>query len=110
MYKILAIMESKAIDGFMLTGIEVINTKSRKESEQLLSENLGKGKYGIIIIEEDLYEDLSLSLKKVIEKGDLPVVIPLPLNMEWREKDHLFKSNYISQLLRKTIGYEIKIN
>lgn len=110
MYKILAIVGSEVVNGFILTGIDAVLAKSKEEARQILGDNLSGDKYGIIIIEETLYEGLDLHLKKIIDKGSLPLVVPLPIEMKWREGDFFAKSSYISQLLRKTIGYNVKIS
>ncbi|MDI6785455.1 MAG: V-type ATP synthase subunit F [bacterium] len=110
MYKILAIVGSEVANGFVLAGIDVAHTKSYQEAKNILASNISNDKYGVIIIEETLYENLDLYLKKIIDKGSFPLVVPLPIEMKYREDDHSMKSSYISQLLKRTIGYNIKIN
>lgn len=110
MYKILAIVGSEVVNGFILAGIEAVHVKSKEEAKQTLMDNLSKNKYGIIIIEEALYEGLDLHLRKTIDKGSLPLVVPLPMEMKWKEGDFSTKSDYIARLIRRIIGYNVKIS
>ena len=94
-----------ALYGFSLAGFEQ-HVCTTEELQTLLERFIEKTEYGLFVIDERLVtEDLENRIRD-FEKGlDLVfVIMPPPLKMEVRRED------YALRLLRKAIGYHIKLN
>lgn len=103
--RIVFFTEKDARYGFGLAGFEQ-HVCDRDGLESLLEQFVQKPEYGLIVIDERLVTENIDDRLREMERGlDLVfVIMPPPLKMETRRED------YAVRLLRKAIGYHVKLN
>ena len=104
-YLVLTDPESAA--GFRLAGATVMAAGSDPEAVQMLEEILRSGTCALLVISETIWENIPERLCRRIEKEGLPLVVPVPLTMQWRRAEG--GTEYIERLIRRTIGFQIKL-
>jgi len=94
-----------AMYGFNLAGFEQ-HVCTSEELETLLDQFVTRAEYGLYVIDERLVtESMDKRLREIEQGSDLIfVIMPAPLEFETKRED------YAQRLLRKAIGYHIKLN
>jgi len=94
-----------AMYGFSLAGFEQ-HICTSEELETHLEQFVQKPEYGLFVIDERLVTESIDSRLREMERGLnlVFVIMPPPLKMEAKRED------YAVRLLRKAIGYHIKLN
>ena len=97
--------EKDAQYGFSLAGFEQ-QVCASEELETLLEQFIQKPEYGLFVIDERLVTESIDKRLREMERGlDLVfIIMPPPAKMEAKRED------YAVRLLRKAIGYHIKLN
>ena len=103
--RIVFFTEKDARYGFGLAGFEQ-HVCDSDGLESLLEQFVQKPENGLIVIDERLVTENIDDRLREMERGlDLVfVIMPPPLKMETRRED------YAARLLRKAIGYHVKLN
>jgi len=107
MSEILFIGEPEVIEGFGLTGADIEPESDPARVQWLVEELLRSKDTGIVVITENLYEQIPEKVRTRAEASGRPlfVTLPRPAGLEdWAEKEDL-----ISRVIRRTIGYRMKI-
>lgn len=104
--KVLVVTGCGGSAGFRLAGLETRELAPDEVSSFML-ELLAEGVYGIVIVEERLYTEISGQVMKRIEKKGLPMVVPVMVPRSWEETGPV--ESRAVRLIRKAIGYQIKI-
>ena len=100
--KIVFITEKDAEYGFSLAGFRQYECTD-SELEQLLDKLTDTDEFGLYVIDERLINENKLS--EIEKNRDMVfVIMPPPAKMITKRED------YAARLLRKTIGYHIKLN
>ncbi len=100
--KIVFITEKDAEYGFSLAGFRQYECTD-SELEQLLDKLTDTDEFGLYVIDERLINENKLS--EMEKNRDMVfVIMPPPAKMITKRED------YAARLLRKTIGYHIKLN
>jgi V/A-type H+-transporting ATPase subunit F len=91
--------------GFSLAGFRQYNCTDT-ELDQLLDKLAGKDEFGLYIIDERLVNETSENKIREMEinKDLVFVILPPPAKMVAKRED------YAARLLRKAIGYHVKLN
>ncbi|HEY4706504.1 MAG TPA: V-type ATP synthase subunit F [Thermodesulfobacteriota bacterium] len=93
--------------GFRCAGVETLEVEESSDISGLLLGIQSDGKYGLVAMEENLLEKVSeLTMKRLRKKG-LPIIIPINLPKKWGEAEA--GESPIVRLIRRAIGYQIKI-
>ncbi len=109
-YKILIITHPQLAAGYRLAGVEVEEVQSSKEALELIEHSVRSGKeYGIIGIDEDLYNDFDDKITKKIDEWGIPLVVPFPSSDLYRWVRAKREEDYATSLIRSAIGYQIKL-
>ena len=92
--------------GFKLAGFNTKTIESIEATEtlDLISRD---EKYGLVCIEEKLYMAIKKDITERIRKKGLPVVMPLHIPDTFEEISA--REGHISRLIRRTIGYQVKL-
>lgn len=107
MSKYEVITDSESAVGFRLAGIETFVADDVGKAEKLLQERINSGETGLLLINQNLMDRFSDSFQRKLDKLSLPLVIPIPIsNTWWREEPG---EDYIFSLIRRAIGYQMKI-
>ena len=93
--------------GFRLAGVETFSAKDGEEVRRLVEVFFERRDPGVVVYNEDFLPFLAEKLQKRIEESLQPVFIPVPHIQSWREGEK--GEEYLARLLRRVIGYQIKI-
>ncbi len=107
MDRILVITYPEMALGFRMAGADVVEIEKGRESPQILEGVIEEDRYGLIALEEGLLERVPEDLEKRIRRKGRPVLIPIRSPEGWGGEAP--GEPYIAKILRKTIGYHIKI-
>ncbi len=92
--------------GFRLTGIPVREAVTAADAGRELDAMRREPDTGIVLVEEELYTDLSEEARGELERQALPVVVPFP-GPAWTAIEE--PEAYVTRLLRRAIGYRVRL-
>ncbi len=107
MARVVALTDPETAMGFRLAGIEVLVARQADEVVRLLEEALQQRESGVVMFNEDYLQALPERLQKCLEDSLQPIFVPIPHIQSWQEGER--REEYLSRLLRRAIGYQIKI-
>ena len=102
------IADRASADGFRLAGVKVAVADSPAQAEAHLAAILREGQCGLLLIGEGLARGLSEALLRRVERAGLPLMVPLPLESSWRGEERSLE--YLLELIRRSIGYQMRIS
>lgn len=109
MYKILAIANSEIVKGLKFSGIKVLGVDTPELAKKSVLDTLESKDYGIVIIDESFEQTFDDYTKRLIEESSTPLFVPLPLQLIWQEVEAPADNTYVVEMIRRAIGYQIKI-
>jgi vacuolar-type H+-ATPase subunit F/Vma7 len=92
--------------GFGLAGVPVFEAADGTHAAAQIERLAAEGSAGVVIIDEPLYRDLPEELLRSLRRSALPVVIPVP-GPDWTTESTAHE--YIVEILRRAIGYRVKL-
>ncbi|MBI5327125.1 MAG: V-type ATP synthase subunit F [Deltaproteobacteria bacterium] len=107
MSKLLVITYPDTSLGFNLAGVEVKETEEGGDITPMLLEIIQAGNYGLLAIEEKLLAKVDEGILKRIRKTGIPVIVPINTPKSWHGEADM--ESYIARLIRRAIGYQVKI-
>jgi|GEM_PF-138088 len=102
--QIAVVGEREVVLGYRLLGVEDTFVVGKEEAQRTLLELLESGKYGLIIVSENLRRGLTTSTKEKLDSSIVPLVIflPSPYSVESEES--------LSALAKRVLGVDIKVS
>lgn len=110
MYKILAIANSEVVKGLKFSGINVLGVDTPELAKKALLDVMKGEDFGIVIIDEAFKRTFDSYTKRLIEESSTPLFVPLPLQLIWQEVEAPPDDTYVVDMIRRAIGYQIKIS
>ena len=107
MYRILIMTYPEVATGYRLSGADVLEFKEDEAITSSLEEIFKKKVYGLLAVEEVMLENVPEDLMKKIAREGIPVVVPINTPKGWYGAETA--ESYIARIIRKAIGYEVKI-
>ncbi len=107
MSKYQVITDTESALGFRLAGVETLVADEVDKAETLLQEAINSGEVGLILINQNILNRFSDSFHRKLEKISLPLIIPVPISKNWWQEAP--SEDYIFNLIRRAIGYHMKI-
>ncbi len=107
MYSVVVITDEASSAGFQLAGVEVRETTAEAAAE-VLREAIHRRDIGLIAINENFLKGFDQRTMRLVTESEMPLVIPFPPVVYTEEKRDVEES-YAAQLIRKAIGYHIKL-
>ncbi len=92
--------------GFALAGVPVFEATDGIDAARQIDRVVADLNAGVIMIDEALYEDLPDEARRDLQRSALPVVIPVP-GPDWTAESTAHE--YIVEILRRAIGYRVKL-
>jgi len=92
--------------GFALAGVPVFEASDGVDAARQIERLVDEANAGVIIIDEPLYRDLPEEVQRTLRRAALPVVIPVP-GPDWTTESTAHE--YIVEILRRAIGYRVKL-
>lgn len=108
MFRVVAIGGQEFCTGFALAGIETLLVTEPTEQE-VFTHALAQDDLALVILDEQWLEAVE-RVRPDTMKAQLPIVIPVPGKMQWRDVEQPGEDQYIAQLIRQAVGYQLDIN
>ena len=93
--------------GFALAGLRPVEFSSDDEGRERLQELLAETGVGVVLVEAGLYDRLPDEMRRQFGRRPLPMIVPFP-EPTWAEKPDAAEA-YIVELLRRVIGYRVRL-
>lgn len=93
--------------GFRLAGVECIDVEGDGDITGLLLELVSGDRYGLIVVDERLFNRVPEKVMRRIKKKGYPVVVPITIPRRWVEKEAV--ESPMARLIKRAIGYQIRI-
>ncbi len=103
----LVITDGDTAPGFRLAGLDCIEVDDDTDMAALLSSIVDEGRYGLVCIEERFLNRVPENVMRRIQKKGFPVIVPVDIPGVWGEREP--GESPIARLIRRAIGYQIKI-
>ncbi len=93
--------------GFRLAGVEVLPANDAAEAASLLAASVEQPSLGVLVVEQRLLDAIPDATRRDLERRPVPILVPVP-DAAWGEHPADAES-LILQLLRRAIGYQVKL-
>jgi vacuolar-type H+-ATPase subunit F/Vma7 len=104
---LLVITRPGASVGFRCAGIDSMEAPETGDISELLLSIQDEGKYGLVVVDEPLIEGVKEIVMKRMRKKGLPIIVDINIPDKWEEME--VGESPVVRLIRKAIGYQIKI-
>ena len=92
--------------GFALAGVPVSEARDGADAAKQIDHLVDSEGASVVIIDEPLYRDIPEEIRRALQRSTLPVVIPVP-GPDWTSEATAHE--YIVEILRRAIGYRVKL-
>ncbi|MDH3625219.1 MAG: V-type ATP synthase subunit F [Myxococcales bacterium] len=92
--------------GFALAGVSVFPEVDGERAAHRIDLLISEAKATVVMIEEALYRELPEEVKRMMRRRATPVVIPIP-GPSWGAESTAH--DYIVEILRRAIGYRVRL-
>lgn len=92
--------------GFELAGLRAIEVDSGAGAERELERIRSERGVGVVLVEEAIHEELPEEILASFAREPLPVLVPFP-GPTWKERPPA--EAYLLELLRRAVGYRVKL-
>jgi vacuolar-type H+-ATPase subunit F/Vma7 len=91
---------------FALAGLRPVTVADAEDAARRLSALLADARVGLVLVEAPLYDGLDPELQRRLAARPVPLVVPVPAP-SWAE--HAPADRVIVELLRRAIGYQVRL-
>lgn len=92
--------------GFTLTSLPVTEVDDAHQAARRIAETSGDPEVGVILVEDTLYDALPDETVRSLAARPQPMIVPFP-GPVWVERPA--PEEYIVELLRRAIGYRVRL-
>jgi len=107
--KVVCVMSRELALGFSLTGVEVVPVNEPSGAQEAVKELISGREAGLIVIEESLLEGMEERAREQLLDSSVPLVVPVPGELAWRDVEELPPDDYVSELIRRAVGYQLNV-
>jgi vacuolar-type H+-ATPase subunit F/Vma7 len=107
MGNIIALVDEETVLGFRLAGIGARSTETPEELRRSSESLLVDPRVRLVLVDESLFRRLPEKFQRKLEDSRSPVFIPIPAFR--LSKSAMKPEEYVARLMRRAIGYHIKI-
>lgn len=93
--------------GFRLAGFSVSEASTPSEARDCMVTAAAQSDLGILLVEQRLLDLLPATVRRDAERRAVPVLVPIPAPVWAGRKDDA--ERFILELLRRTIGYRVRL-
>ena len=103
----LVVIASRGLSaGFALACVPVFEARDGADAAKQIERLIDDQDAGVVIIDEPLYRDIPEEIQRSFQRAALPVVIPVP-GPDWTTETSAH--DYIVEILRRAIGYRVRL-
>jgi vacuolar-type H+-ATPase subunit F/Vma7 len=106
-YLVRAVAAPALAAGFRLGGVAVDEVTSPGQVADVLGRLAAAGDVGVILVQQDFFDALDDTVRRDFERRPLPIIVPVPA-AEWATR-RPGAEDYILELLRRAIGYRVRL-
>lgn len=107
MARLIVVTDPDTALGFRLAGVEVSEVSAKEEAADRLLTLLRAKEAGIVIYNEEYLAGLPEKSQVALEESMSPVFFAIPVSQAKRVGEP--REQYLARLLRRAIGYQLKI-
>jgi len=107
--KIAVLTDSESAAGYRLGGLEVALAHDPAEAREVLTRLVQTGDYALVIVDMTLLPDPYQAVKRELRGRDLPILLAAPAHRAAVTVTGKDAEVYLRQLIKETMGYEIKL-
>ena len=104
--RLIVITSPQSSAGFALAGVPVFQEVDGPSAARRIETLSSESGVGVVMIEEALHRDLPEEFQRTLSHSASPVVIPIP-GPSWTAESTAH--DYIVEILRRAIGYRVKL-
>jgi vacuolar-type H+-ATPase subunit F/Vma7 len=93
--------------GYRLAGLTVDEVGNRATAGDRLAAAAADTDVGIILVEQRLLDAVPAAIRRAVDRRPLPIIVPIPAP-NWMHAASDAES-YIVELLRRAIGYRVRL-
>jgi V/A-type H+/Na+-transporting ATPase subunit F len=105
--KMAVLTDGETATGFRLAGVEVLEANV-DTAVKTLEAAIQTNQYGLIAVDESVIADPAKALERAMRGRELPVLLPMP-SLSFAFAENQDAKAYMRELVRSTIGFEIKL-
>ena len=109
MLRVLAVASREIASGFSLTGVDVSVASDPEAALEEIREASASRDYGIIIVEEALWNGIDQRARDALLASNTPLVIPVPAELRWMDVEDLSPDDHLAGLIRHAVGHQLAI-
>lgn len=106
-YAVRVVCRPELAEGFHLAGVPSEAVRTPSEGVARILELADRADLGVLLVEEDLYDALTDSEKRALERRPVPMIVPFP-GPSW-EAEPARAEAYVIEILRRAIGYSVRL-
>jgi len=95
--------------GFSLTGVNVDVVADAASARDAVRDAVESRDCGILLLDEDLFSGMSGRERDALLQRTVPLVVLLPGEMRWVEVEEMARDDYVADLIRHAVGYQLNI-
>jgi vacuolar-type H+-ATPase subunit F/Vma7 len=104
--KVTLLCRPEVAPAFALAGFRPLEVPDTVEAGRRLGQLLADSRVGLVLVEQPLYDALDPDLQRRLSARPVPLVVPVP-GPSWAE--HAVADQVIVELLRRAIGYQVRL-
>ncbi|HVZ78619.1 MAG TPA: V-type ATP synthase subunit F [Gemmatimonadaceae bacterium] len=106
-YRVRAVATPALAAGLRLAALPCDEAASAADAADRVAELTQAPELGILLIEQSLFDALPAAQRRDLEHRSVPIVVPIP-RVSWEEEPGIGEA-YILDLLRRAIGYRVRL-
>ncbi|HTR76700.1 MAG TPA: V-type ATP synthase subunit F [Gemmatimonadaceae bacterium] len=106
-YRVRGLTSPALARGFQIAGIATDTAESDDEASRRLSNLAAEPTMGVILMEQSLFDRVPSALRRDLARRPLPIIVPVPSPA--REVGVTAAERYVLELLRRAIGYHVRL-
>ena len=107
MTSIRVISRPAASAGFALAGVATTEVTSAREAAAQIESLSLRPEIAVLLVEQELLDTLSEPERRELMRRPAPIIVPFP-GPDWSERGAPAES-YVLELLRRAIGYRVRL-
>lgn len=104
MLKVRVVADARNAPGFALAGLATDAYSVPSEAELLILRAFQDPECGVILVDEAVMPALRPRTARRLEESRLPIVIPIPMGV-----GAAAEKEYLEKLIRRVIGYQVRL-